>query len=300
MTRASEEAMPLSLQYDIGDISGKKILVVEDNEKHRQIVGSQLKHFNLLQSNAGSGEEALEHLQQHQDYDLVITDLRMPGMGGIELAKRIKTLYPQLPVILLSAFGHMNAEEHKNVFSAILTKPVKHQLLYKVIANELSKNAPVTHIPVTNKLSTDFAISYPMKILVAEDNAINRFLIITTLKKLGYEAVTANDGQLAIEEINKQYYDLIFMDMQMPEMDGCEATIHIRSKMKQQPVIIALTANARVEDRELCFKAGMNDYISKPIELNTLIAKLEHWWDKRSTAAASPQLTQLPVEEIPG
>jgi CheY-like chemotaxis protein len=279
---ATAEKVPLSLQFNNGDISGKKILVVENNEKHRDILSSQLKHFNLTPSYAESGAEALKTLLKNKDFDLVITDLRMPGMDGIELAKKIKDLSPQVSVILLTAVGHLTTAEHKNIFSAVLSKPVKHQLLYRVIAAELNKNVTLIEKPGTNKLTTSFARTNPLRILVAEDNAINKFLIVTALKKLGYEPVTASDGMLAIEELNKQHYDLVLMDMQMPEMDGCEATKHIRTKMKDQPVIIALTANAREEDREVCMKAGMDDYISKPIELNILISKLEYWSNKTS------------------
>jgi len=276
-TQISHEAIPPSLQFNIDDIYNRKILVVDDNDKHRDILGSQLKHFNLIPTMASSGAEALQLLSQNQQYDLVITDLRMPGMDGVELAKNVKDLYPQLPVVLLTSFGNMCLTENKALFSAILSKPLKHQVLYNIISTELKKNVALTEKTRANKLTTAFADTHPMKILVAEDNEINQFLIVMTLKKLGYDPATANDGKLALQALNKQHYDVVFMDMQMPEMDGCEATTHIRAHMQKQPVIIALTANARKEDREVCLEAGMDDYISKPIVLNTLISKLEKW-----------------------
>jgi CheY-like chemotaxis protein len=287
VVQLAKEAIPPSLQFNIADIASSNILVVDDNEKHLDILCSQLNHFNIHPVRASSGKQALQHLQEKKPFDLVITDLSMPGMDGIELAKSIKNKYPHLPIVLLSAFSGLNSTEDKTLFSASLTKPAKHQMLYRVISNELSKNAPVTETASTTKLVNTFALAHPLKILIAEDNAINQFLIVTTLKKLGYHATTVNDGLMAIEELNNHEYDLVLMDMQMPEMDGIEATIYIRKSFERQPFIIALTANAREEDRQLCLNAGMDDYISKPIEINNLISKLEKCYGKISASSLS-------------
>jgi CheY-like chemotaxis protein len=127
------------------------------------------------------------------------------------------------------------------------------------------------------KLSIDFALKHPMKILIAEDNPVNQLLAVTVLTKLGYAPVTAANGLKVLEAVMDQHFDLILMDVQMPEMDGLEATEQIRKRLKAQPVIIAATANAMQEDREICLSAGMDDYISKPLQLESLVKLLEKW-----------------------
>jgi CheY-like chemotaxis protein len=170
------------------------------------------------------------------------------------------------------------------MFSAVLTKPVKQNQLCKVILSELRKQgkpgveeekAPVKAHP--SQLSAEFAQAHPLKILIAEDNLINQKLTERVLAKLGYEPKIVANGREVLEEVDRTKYDMILMDVQMPEMDGLEATRIIRSSKGHQPVIIAITANVMQGDREQCLEAGMDDYISKPIKLDLLVAALEKY-----------------------
>lgn len=130
--------------------------------------------------------------------------------------------------------------------------------------------------PIQNDLS-DFAKKYPVTILIVDDNPVNQILANRMMKKLGYESTTVENGIKAVEEVTKNFYDIILMDIQMPEMDGITATRHIREHMEKQPIIIAVTANAIVGDKEMYLQAGMNDYISKPFKFETFVAVLEKW-----------------------
>jgi CheY-like chemotaxis protein len=180
-----------------------------------------------------------------------------------------------MPVILLSSIGDESQKNHPGLFTAVLSKPVKPLHLQKVIIAQFQQslvNAD-TAKPLS-ALSKDFALSKPLNILVAEDNPINQKMILKVLEKLGYNAALATTGREVIHMFDSLYYDLILMDVQMPEMDGLEATRYIREHNKKQPVIIAMTANAMLEDREICLKAGMDNYISKPVKIETLITML--------------------------
>jgi CheY-like chemotaxis protein len=129
----------------------------------------------------------------------------------------------------------------------------------------------------STKLSEDFARHYPLRILIAEDNPVNQVLATRALKKLGLDPVLADNGIIALEEVQRSHYDIILMDVQMPEMDGLEATRLIRKGIQQQPIIIAMTANAMAEDKQACLEAGMDDYMSKPVQLEELVKSLEKW-----------------------
>jgi CheY-like chemotaxis protein len=204
----------------------------------------------------------------------------MPGMDGVTLSTEIKQKYPGLPLILLSSIGDDSGKKHSELFSAVLNKPVKPQQLCKVVHSVLkSVSIPVAAFASENHkalLSKDFATRFPLNILVVEDNQINQKLTVRALNKLGYEnVVVAENGAEALEHIADTSFDLVFMDIQMPIMDGLEATRMIRSKPWKQPFIISMTANALEEDREQCFAAGMDEYIAKPIRLEDLVAALE-------------------------
>jgi len=203
--------------------------------------------------------------------------MQMPVMDGAELSTIIKETHKQLPIILLSSIGDETKKKYPELFEAILTKPVKQQHLERVILKALlhqSQQAEQENRPA-NLLNQDFSETYPLKIMVAEDNLINQKMILKVLDKLGYKPTLAINGREAVEMLNEQPYDLILMDVQMPEMDGLEATRYIRKNCAAQPVIVAMTANAMLEDREECLKAGMDDYISKPLKIEALMAVLQ-------------------------
>lgn len=270
------------------EIAGKRILIVDDNETNRYILNSQLLQWKFVPTVAASGREALEMLTTTA-FDLVISDMRMPEMDGIQLATAIKKEYPMLPIFLLSSIGDERQRQYPSLFSVILSKPLKQQQLCKAIVMQFKQSASREHdehVVSKQKLSTDFALRYPMDILVAEDNPVNQLLAVMVLKKLGYDPHTAVNGVKVLEAVMGNRYDLILMDVQMPEMDGLDATRLIRQQLQVQPVIIAATANAMQEDRDNCMAAGMDDYISKPLELEILVQLLEKWAPKKESAPA--------------
>lgn len=259
-------------------MEGKNVLIVDDNLTAGNILKNQLEHWKLLPVLAASGKDALEVLSQVA-FDLVITDLNMPEMDGILLTQFIRKQYPKIPVILLNTPNDERHKKHAELFGAVLDKPVKQHILFDNILSEFRhKDKTVIHEKVTiNKLSEDFSKQYPLQILIAEDNPINQKWTTKILSRLGYQTVIAENGKEVLEVVSNEQYDLILMDVQMPEMDGLEATRMIRLCLQTQPVIIAMTANVMHGDRQACMQAGMDDYISKPVELNELVNMLEKW-----------------------
>ncbi len=285
ITEPSSQPQIKYVHYNNVDLEDKKVLVVDDNSTNRRILYTQLEQWKLNPVLSASGTEALEALSSGTRFDFVITDMHMPEMDGIQLTKLIKQKHPLLPVILLSSIGDEHSRKYPDLFSAVLNKPIKQHALYKCIVQVLkSKEKPVAGagVAATKMPAVNLAQKYPLEILIAEDNLINQKLIIHVLSKLGYTPVIAANGQEVLEKVVQSLFDVIFMDVQMPEIDGLEATCIIRKQQAQQPVIIAMTANATKEDRQECLDAGMDDYISKPIQLDKLISMLEKWAKQRS------------------
>lgn len=269
---------PYSL-YNISDQKGKKVLVVDDNQTNRTILQTQLENWELHPLMAGSGEQALDLLSQNPAVDLILTDMQMPAMDGIMLAQVIKNKYPSIPVILLSSNGD-DSSQYRHLFNSILSKPVKQHILGRHIHTGLQqiKSESTQQNSVQEKLPQNFSEKYPLEILIAEDNLINQHVILHILRKMGYKPTMVNNGQEAVDAALIQPYDIILMDVQMPEMDGLEATRLIRNKLVKQPIIIALTANAMPGDKEEYVNGGMDDYIGKPVKLEELIGKMEKWF----------------------
>jgi CheY-like chemotaxis protein len=257
----------------------KKVLVIDDNPNFLAILKSQIEQWKLVPVVALSGKEALQIFSTEKDFSLVITDMLMPEMDGIELARRMKELNKSVPIVLLSAVGDENRSKYPELFTSVLTKPVKESQLFNVLQLEQKTNKDTTVAETEKKapaaLSEDFAKENPLTILLAEDNLINQKLAVRVLNKLGYEVDIANNGVEAVGMLQNKDYDVVLMDILMPEMDGLEATRVIRSGLQYQPQIIAMTANAMPEDRENCLKAGMDNYISKPIKIEELLSLLK-------------------------
>lgn len=272
-TKAGKQSKKYTDCFNLSENEGKKVLVIDDNKVNLSILENQLKLWKLIPVLASSGKLALEILSKDSDFQLIITDMQMPEMDGIELANKIKASQPDLPIILLSSIGDESRSKYPWLFNSILNKPVKQSLLCKLVQNELAEHTAVTQKVVSKQpsiLSDDFAQKYPLSILLAEDNLINQKLAVKILTKLGYEPEIAINGKEAVDMLAIKAYDVILMDVLMPEMDGLEATRYIRKNSKVQPVIVAMTANAMVEDKDECIKAGMDDYISKPVDLAIL------------------------------
>jgi signal transduction histidine kinase/DNA-binding response OmpR family regulator len=275
----SHETSRTYVHHNLNDLEGRKILVVDDNATNRSILKNELELWKLVPTLATSGDEALSILSDTVDFDLILTDMQMPHMDGMELAHRIKIQNKNIPIILLSSIGDEKTKAHSELFSAVLTKPVRQSTLRKQILLQLKhQGKQVAEITESKSmLSVDFSKRYPLNILIAEDNPVNYKLAERVLTKLGYKPHKADNGMEALHAAIGKKYDIILMDVQMPVMDGMEATKKIRERKGEQPVIIAMTANAMQGDREKCIQSGMDDYISKPIRLEELVSILEKW-----------------------
>jgi len=268
----------ISTNTDMAALEGTRVLIVDDNVTNLNILDRQFKLWKLEPTLARSGAEALTLLDEGYQADLVITDMDMPEMDGVAFTKAFKVRFAAVPVILLSSLAEEVGAENRRLFTAVMTKPVKQQILAKQVLNALQKQAVVMPAKTgKTSLSTDFASRFPYEILTAEDNKINQLVITQILKKLGYETDIAEDGKQAVEAAAEKMYNLILMDMQMPVMDGADATRLIRQLSIIQPVIIALTANVMEDDQKACFDAGMDDFIAKPVKPEVLMEALAKW-----------------------
>ncbi|SKC64751.1 hybrid sensor histidine kinase/response regulator [Ohtaekwangia koreensis] len=280
-SKASQESIRQYVHCNTVGNDGKKVLLVDDNATNLTILRTQLELWRLSPTLAISAKQALDILTHHEGFDLVITDMQMPDMDGVQLSQRIKAKHPRLPIVLLSSVGDESKKKYPDLFTSVLNKPVKQQQLCRVIQSALRPNGTLLTAEVQHAqqvLSEEFAEKYPLRILIAEDNPVNQKLAIRVLNKLGYKEIdTAQNGVEVLERLAIQHYEIILMDVQMPEMDGLEATRRIRAKEDERPVIIAMTANAMQGDREECLRAGMDDYISKPIKLEVVVNILEKW-----------------------
>jgi len=222
--------------------------------------------------------EALQWIEEGEHFDLAILDLQMPEIDGIMLTRSVRKLRDEisLPIILLTFLGRKEIGADDLDFAAYLTKPLKPSHLYDALAGLFAGNviSPKAE-PVKAVMDVELGRKHPLRILLAEDNAVNQKLALRILLQMGYRADVASNGIEAVESIERQKYDVILMDVQMPEMDGLDATRSIRNLTNViQPRIIAMTANALEGDREMCLAAGMEDYISKPIRVNELVKAL--------------------------
>src|SRR6266487_3418288 len=261
---------------NMSKLEGKRILIADDNPTQRSIFVKQMQSWKVLPFLADTGKQALGILSQ-ETVELAIIDLRLSDMSGIQLAKSIKNQYPAIPIILMNAYGNESYKQEPELFSFIISKPLRQNVLLDNMLDVFTRTT--TEKPTAiRKLTEDFSQQYPLRILIAEDNIVNQKLATRMLNKLGYQPDLAENGKEAIEMVGHEHYDIILMDVQMPEMDGLEATRMIRTCLEVQPVIIAVTANVMLGDRDDCMQAGMDDYISKPIELNELLAQLEKWY----------------------
>jgi CheY-like chemotaxis protein len=206
----------------------------------------------------------------------------MPEMDGLTLAREIIQVLgaETMPMIMLSSSGSAEAGVRKMPFAAYLTKPVKPSLLYDALVKAFGREREAAPSEQSGELQFDsqMAARLPLRILLAEDNAVNQKLALRMLERMGYRADLAGNGLEVLQALHRQTYDVVFMDVQMPEMDGLEATRQIRAERPgdTRPHIIAMTANAMREDREVCLAAGMDDYLSKPIRVNEMIKALKN------------------------
>jgi len=268
-----------SADFNLKDFENKQVLIVNNNVTAAAILKTQLQQWKLEAVVVDNADQALQ-ITAEQNFSLVITEMNLYGMNGIQLAARIKEEFPELPLILLNALKDDRHKEYEILESeiTILSKPLKqHNLFDHILSIFRDKKTGQMQDMSVKKLSPDFAKQYPLHILVAEDNPVNQKWATKILSKLGYTVDIADNGHIALDMVSKTTYDLILMDVQMPQMDGIEATKMIRVCLNKQPVIIAMTANVMHGDRMACMNAGMDDYISKPVQLGELVNMLEKW-----------------------
>jgi CheY-like chemotaxis protein len=267
-------------EISLTDLQGKKVLIVDDNATNCFILKKNMQAWKFEATTLLSAFEALKMIG-HTHFDLVITDRHMPEMDGADMAKKMKEINPDLPIILLSSVGDESTGQYGNLFGSILTKPVRQKDLQRAITRQfLQVEMPVAKQEPEQRFAVSFAKEFPLRILIAEDHEVNQVLISMIMQKLGYDYTMVVNGAEAVEKVTEQPFDLILMDAQMPVMDGLAATRAIRELAIQQPAIVALTANATQEDRDLCKSIGMDDYLSKPIQLDLLMQVLEKYATK--------------------
>jgi signal transduction histidine kinase/DNA-binding response OmpR family regulator len=240
------------------------VLIVDDNDANRRILDTQLKTWGMSPTSVPSGVEALKRLAE-DEFDVVLVDLQMQGMDGIALAKKIRTQKP-VPMILLSSLGEIMVGETGALFQFQIPKPIKQSLLLEALQQITGSSVPRSPKIVAKQFDQSLAGRQPLRILLAEDNVINQKVGLLMLSKLGYRAELAANGLEALEAAKKTSFDLILMDIQMPEMDGVESSRLIRRELGDKcPYLVALTAEALEGDRERLLAFGFDAYLSKPL-----------------------------------
>jgi CheY-like chemotaxis protein/nitrogen-specific signal transduction histidine kinase/HPt (histidine-containing phosphotransfer) domain-containing protein len=284
-----------------------RLLIVDDNPTNCRILTLQTSKWGMIPRGAQNASQALEWLRAGEVFDLAILDMQMPGMNGLMLAGEIRKLPASaaMPLVLLTSMGVRadSPDFASAAFASCLTKPIKPAQLHEVLVRVISGAKPAARPPQPPaKLDPTLAGRLPLRVLLCDDNTINQKVASRLLQQMGYRADMAANGVEALEALERQPYDLIFMDVMMPEMGGLEATRAIRERQKQKSqfpnykssiIIIAMTANAMQGDREKCLEAGMDDYVAKPVRLEDIRTMVERW----GPAASAPDVpTQAPVE----
>ena len=261
------------LQQEQPALSGKRVLIVDDNATNRHILSRLVAAWGMAPTEASAASAALDLLQTGERFDLALVDRQMPAMSGVDFANETRRLFPNngMTLLLLTSMGRRD-EAPSDAFAAVLTKPVKPSQLYNAFVATLADDAAAQQVAQNQPKSSLAPIARPLHILLAEDNRINQKVGLLMLAKLGCHADVAANGLEVLQALARQPYDIVLMDVQMPEMDGVAATQAIlrRYENGERPYIIALTANALAGDKKVYLEIGMDDYLSKPVKLESL------------------------------
>ena len=293
---------------EIQDCRGKRVLLVDDNATNLKIIRRQVEAWGMIPEATLSADEAIEWMADGREFDLIITDMSMPEVDGAMLAEQVRAMphAQSLPIILFSSLGQPDSprageRDDQRLFDAVLVKPLKPSALLNAISTVLQggntridKERP-SDVSVFER---EMAQRLPLRILLVDDHSTNIKLGVLILERMGYRADVANNGLEAVQMLGQKTYDLVLMDIEMPEMDGLEATAEIRRLWGHDtPKIIAMTANAIHGDRDKYLAAGMNEYVSKPIAIRVLKAAIEACFESAETPSATPTPTLPPATE---
>jgi PAS domain S-box-containing protein len=297
---AAEVPPRIALDDGLAHLSGKRILVVDDNATNREIVTRHARSWEMEPVSVELPAAALELIEQGERFDVAVLDMMMPDIDGITLAREIRKRRSEaeLPLLLLTSLGRLPQVQVEGVFSAQLSKPLKASQLYNALLQLLTRGR-AGEDEEADAVTDGKLERSALRILLAEDNAMNQKVALRLLERLGYRADVATNGLEAIEALERQPYDVVLMDVQMPELDGLDATRRIveRWPAETRPHIIAMTANALPEDREACFAAGMNDYVAKPIRPEELVAALKRAKPLEDGAGAPDRVELISLDD---
>jgi PAS domain S-box-containing protein len=297
---ASAAELPARAAPDEGlpQLDGKRILVVDDNATNREIVTRHARSWRMEPVAVELASEALALIDAGEQFDVAVLDMMMPGMDGVELARELRRRRSrrELPLLLLTSLGRLPHDETRDDFDAQLSKPLRASQLYNALVRLVSGGATEP----SAELEPADAGTSPLRILLAEDNAMNQKVALRLLERLGYAADVVANGLEAIEAVERSTYDVVLMDVQMPELDGLDASRRIceRRPPGERPRIVAMTANALPEDREACFAAGMDDYVAKPIRPDALAEALKRVKPRPAARDAGVQLDGPAIESL--
>lgn len=268
-------------KYEHARLKGKRVLIVDDTPCSYQIITTSIEQMGMQPWFTFDGDEALQWMHQGEHFDLILINLLRNHTDGLDLAEKIHALpaYAQVPIVLFVSVStwHEVSLHMGDTLAASLFRPVKPAQIYETILGIYTQQPVKSRKPVARAtLDAHMGDHHPLRLLLAEDTPANQKMFLYSLESLGYHANVADNGLAVLNMIQKQLYDVILMDVQMPEMNGIEATKYIRSNVSSecQPWIIALTAHAMEGDRERCLDAGMNDYVSKPVRVEDLAEAL--------------------------
>ncbi|MEG4282453.1 response regulator [Microcoleus sp. A006_D1] len=326
--------LPVNLSNSQPELAGKRVLIVDDNATNRQILTLQAQSWGMVPRASASARLALDWLAAKEVFDLAVLDMQMPSMDGLTLAAQIRQ-HPdceKLPLVMLTSIGRqeINNSAIDVNFAAFLNKPIKQSQLYNVLINIFGKQTTEIRMQRTSGSFLQsipmLALQLPLRILLADDHLVNQKVALQILQRMGYRADVAGNGIEVLEALHRQPYDVVLMDVQMPEMDGLEATRRIREQFSEafgsenpteesevfanhqqsnnlksienrkspRPWIVAMTANAMQGDREECMAAGMDDYLSKPIEIEELVRALSACQSRSNGAVAGNAQATIP------
>lgn len=289
----------VDVEFTQQNLIEKHLLVVDANATNRQVISLHASNWGMIVHSVESGLQALELINLGEQFDIAVLDMQMPDMDGLTLAAHIRSLpsCQTLPLVMLSSIERLIQKEHEEKlgFVTVLSKPIKRSHLYNVFTHALCEQQ-ISLLPTKSSppaFDAQLSQKLPLRILLVEDISLNQKVVIQMLQRMGYRADIANNGLEALSALRQQPYDLVFMDVQMPEMDGLEATRRICQQWSDnsRPWIIAMTAHAMQGDREQCLSVGMNDYISKPIRMETLVQAFNNYQFLHSSANKNQQLT---------